>query len=366
MPKKLNIATIFGGRSGEHEVSLASATSIIKNLDRQKYNIIPIGISKIGEWFTGPDVLEKFKNGLKNKNNLREVSLKFNKKSVLSAGNKSVGIDVFFPILHGTFGEDGTIQGLFEMINAPYVGAGVLGSAVGMDKIIQKQILENAGLPIVKYTWLNAKAILKRSPIHIVRRIGFPCFIKPANGGSSVGMTKAHNLKELRFGLNLAKKYDSKIIIEKAVPNLREFECSVLGNENPKASAIGEIIASNEYYDYDAKYVDGKSKAVIPAKIPENLSQKIRFLATQAFKATACEGMARVDFLYDAKKGKIYINELNTIPGFTQISMYPKLWIQSGLKYGKLLDKLINLAVQKFNQRKKLFTAYKPSKKWYK
>lgn len=380
--KKINIAIIFGGKSGEHEVSLVSATSIIKNLDKKKYKVIPIGIAKTGEWFSGLDVLNKFKNGLQNKKGLQKISLIPSKKSMLSMNNKLVGIDVAFPILHGTYGEDGTIQGLFEMMNIPYVGAGVLGSAVGMDKIIQKKLLQQKGLPVVNfieclvtngtiqfpisnYQFPNKSQIPKSKIQNIMRRLGFPCFVKPANMGSSVGISKVHNLKELKTAVNLAKKYDNKIIIEKAVPNVREFECAVLGNKYPRASVVGEIIASNEFYDYNAKYVDGKSKTLIPAPIPKKLSEKIKDLAIKAFKTINCEGMARVDFLYNAKADKLYINELNTIPGFTQISMYPKLWIYSGLKYEKLLDKLIKLAIKRHKNKNKLQISYKPSKKWY-
>jgi len=429
MPKKLNIAVIFGGRSGEHEVSLASATAIIKNLDRRKYNIIPIGISKtgppttsrypsglalrVGEWLAGPDVLEKFKDGLKDRRGLRKVIIdptgNFKILDPLSVSLCSAArnrrrkwglkeIDAIFPILHGTYGEDGTIQGLFEIMNVPYVGAGVLGSAVGMDKIIQKKILQQEKLPVVDFVevkitkrsaatchrpWrglakgddmpLSWRGTSPRATLYcatqfysqIINKVGLPCFVKPANMGSSVGISKAHNLKELEIALSLAKKYDNKIIIEKAVPNLREFECAILGNENPKASKIGEILASNEFYDYNAKYVDGKSKTIIPAKINKNLSEKIRNLAVVAYKTLNCAGMARMDFLYNSKNDILYINEANTIPGFTKISMYPKLWEASGIKYQKLLDKLIALAIKRHKQRNKLLLSYKPSKKWY-
>ncbi len=399
MFKKLNIAVIFGGKSGEHEVSLVSATSIIKNLDKKKYKVIPIGIAKTGlprrnsdevevkagEWFTGPDILNKFKNGLKDRKGLKKIiidpvgKIQF-VRSLTSTGSQTSTrrIDVAFPILHGTFGEDGTIQGLFEIMNIPYVGAGVLGSAIGMDKIVQKKILRQEKLPVVnflEYSLQQAQAIFPERSVsevegskiqNIVRRIGFPCFVKPANLGSSVGISKARNLKELKIALHLAKKYDNKIIIEEAVPNTREFECAVLGNAKPRASAPGEVIASNEFYDYDAKYVDGKSKTVIPAPIPKKLEEKIKNLTIKSYKAINCEGMARVDFLYDSKAGRLYINELNTIPGFTQISMYPKLWIHSGLKYSKLLGKLIGLAMERHKNKQKVSRTFKPSKKWYK
>jgi len=292
-------------------------------------------------------------------------------------------VDVIFPVLHGTFGEDGTIQGFFEMINVPYVGAGVLGSAVGMDKVMQKQLCEQAGLPVVKYMWFkkgewinNSKIKNQKSKLqfkiknfdivrHIERKLGYPCFVKPVNMGSSVGITKAHNQKELVFGINLATKYDSKILVEKACPNVREIECSVLGNDEPIASLPGEIIPSGEFYDYNAKYVDGKSKTIVPASLPKKLILKIQKMACQVFKITNCAGMGRVDFLLDNKSGRLFVNEINTIPGFTSISMYPKLWQASGLKFSDLLDILINLALQRFQEKEKLSLSYNPKKKWY-
>jgi len=357
MPKrKLKIGVIFGGRSGEHEVSLVSAESVMKSLDRKKYDIIPIGITKRGEWATGKSkLLELFKQG------------KIKKGSRLPP-DVLTKIDVVFPILHGTYGEDGTIQGLFEMINVPYVGAGVLGSSVGMDKVVQKQVCEQAELPIVKYYWfLKEEWAKKHIDIvrHIEKTLKYPCFVKPANMGSSVGISRAKNRKELIAGINLAAKYDKKILVEEACPNVREIECSVLGNDNPIASLPGEVISSGEFYDYDAKYVDGRSRAVIPAEIPKKMIEMIRNLACQVFRVTNCLGMARVDFLLDNKRQKIYVNEINTIPGFTSISMYPKLWQASGLSYKNLLDTLINLGIQNFKEKQKLELAYNPKKKWY-
>jgi D-alanine-D-alanine ligase len=374
--KKICVGVIFGGRSGEHEVSLVSAESVISTLDKEKYEVIPIGITKTGEWVTA-NKKPKIKNG---------KLLELFKSGKIKSGSKLppeilTKVDVVFPVLHGTFGEDGTIQGLFEMLNIPYVGSGVLGSAIGMDKIVQKQLYEQAGLPVVKYIWFTKREWLNNSKIqksklqlkaenfdivrHIEKELGYPCFIKPANLGSSVGITKAHNRKELIFGINLAVRYDTKILVEKACPNAREIECSVLGNDEPIASLPGEIIPSNEFYDYNAKYVDGKSKAIIPAKLSKNLTQKIQNLACQVFKITNSAGMARVDFLLDNKSKKIYINEINTIPGFTSISMYPKLWQTSGIAYRDLLDILIYLALQRFKERKKLELSYNPKKKWY-
>lgn len=355
MAKKVKIGVIFGGRSGEHEVSLVSAESIIGSLDRKKYDIIPIGITKRGEWVTGEKLLDVFKSGkVKNGSRLPPKIL--------------TEVDIIFPVLHGTYGEDGTIQGLFEMLNIPYVGAGVLGSAVGMDKVVQKQLCEQARLPIVKYNWfLNEEWAKNRVNVlrHIEKSLKYPCFIKPANMGSSVGISKAKNRKELIAGINLAAKYDQKILVEQACPNVREIECAVLGNDEPVASVLGEIISSGEFYDYDAKYVDGKSATIIPSKLPSKITSIIRELARQVFLVTNCSGMARVDFLLDNKWQKIYVNEINTIPGFTSISMYPKLWQASGLLYSDLLDNLINLALLRFREKQKLEMGYKPKKEWY-
>lgn len=384
MSKKLKIGVIFGGCSVEHEVSLVSAESVMKALDKKKYQVIPIGITKRGEW-----VIANAKT--KNEKLLKLFKLGKIRKGTRLPPKILTKVDVIFPILHGTYGEDGKIQGLLEMLGVPYVGAGVLGSAIGMDKVIQKQLCEYAGLPVVKYMWFSKEEWMKSSNLksqnsklvmggadssrlkdqqfnivrHIEKILGYPCFIKPASLGSSVGITKAHNRKELIFGINLAVKYDDKILIEEACPNAREIECSVLGNYEPIASLPGEVIPSGEFYDYDAKYVDGKSKTVAPVYLPKRLISKIQKLACQVFKITNCLGLARVDFLLDDKNQKVYINEINTIPGFTSISMYPKLWQASGLAYGDLLDTLINLALQRFKEKKKLYLSYKPKKKWY-
>jgi D-alanine-D-alanine ligase len=356
MSKKIKIGVIFGGRSGEHEVSLVSAESVMNALDKKKYEVIPLGITKAGEWVTGRSkLLELFKKGkIKKGSRLPPEILK--------------KVDVVFPVLHGTYGEDGTIQGLFEMLNVPYVGAGVLGSAVGMDKVVQKQLCEQAGLPIVKYVWfLKEEWAKKRINVlrHIEKALKYPCFIKPANMGSSVGISKAKNRRELIVGINLAARYDSKILVEQAVPNVREIECSVLGNNEPIASLPGEVVASGEFYDYNAKYVDGRSKTVIPAHLSKRSVETVRKLACHVFEVTNCLGMARVDFLLDNKRQKIYVNEINTIPGFTSISMYPKLWEASGLSYPNLLNALVDLALRRFKEKQKLQVAYNPKKKWY-
>ncbi|MDP3245100.1 MAG: D-alanine--D-alanine ligase family protein [bacterium] len=358
--KKLKVGVIFGGRSGEHEVSLVSAESIMRALDKKKYDIIPIGITKEGEWivdnFQFPisnfQLLEKFKKG-KIKNGSRLPP-----KEILK-------VDVVFPAVHGTYAEDGTLQGLLEMLNIPYVGAGVLGSAVGMDKVVQKQLFEQLGLPVVYYAAFKKNQNPSNIVRHIEKKTKYPVFVKPACLGSSVGISKAKNKKELISAIKLAFKYDNKIIIEQAVLNTREIECAVLGNDQPAASVPGEIISSNEFYDYNAKYVDGQSKAVIPAKLPSYLVKMVQEQAIEACMAIEGAGMARVDFLLDDKSKKLFINEVNTIPGFTSISMYPKLWQATGLSYGKLLDKLIALALERHKEKQKLLFTYQPKKKWY-
>lgn len=369
MQKKLTIGVLFGGRSGEHEVSLVSATSIINALDRQKYNVIPIGITKGGKWFCGDSVLVSLKEG-KAPNTEDEVAVLADpsRKGLynLKTGQNII-VDVIFPVIHGTFGEDGTVQGLFDLAGIPYVGAGVLGSSVGMDKIIQKDLAKNAGFDVTPYIWF-LKSEFKSSPDEIIKRIeseiGYPCFVKPANSGSSVGINKSHNKNELKEHINEAINYDRRIIIEKSVENAKEIEISVLGNDKPIASACGQIISSNEFYDYNAKYVDGKSKVVIPADLPDNISAKVKQSAISIFKTLDLSGMTRADFL--VTKDKIYFNEVNTIPGFTSISMYPKMLEASGIPYKELLTSLINLALERFNERAGLSTTYKPKEDWYK
>jgi D-alanine-D-alanine ligase len=373
MKNKLNVGVIFGGRSAEHEVSLVSATSVINALDKKKYDVIPIGITLDGRWISSPDAL----NVLKSRKNINKQPQKVllpdpNYKSLLNLFLKKMEdgeINIVFPVLHGTYGEDGTIQGLFEMANIPYVGAGVLGSSVAMDKIIARQLFRSAGIPITKDVWFLYKEFKNnQSSIinNIEKELGYPCFIKPPNLGSSVGISKAHNRVDLIKSIILASKYDRKILIEKSVENAREIEVSVLGNDNPKVSIPGEIFPSNEFYDYDAKYVDEKSKSAIPARLPKIVVKKIQEYAIRGFRAVDCSGMARADFLIENNTYKIYFSELNTIPGFTSISMYPKLWEASGISYPKLLDNLIELALQRHAEKLKFKTAYRPKEQWYK
>jgi len=372
MAKRLRIGVIFGGRSGEHEVSLVSATSIINSLDREKYEVVPIGITPEGRWISSGRVLSllKEKAGLESEPE-RFLAPEPNRQALITAdgGIKSdLPLDVVFPVIHGTYGEDGTLQGLLEMASIPYVGAGVLGSAVGMDKIAQKQILERTKFPVVKYVYFPTSeyaATPRRIVNAIERSLQYPVFVKPANTGSSVGISKVHLRKELLTALEIASGYDRRIIVEQGVTNAREIECAVLGNDSPVASVLGEIVPSNEFYDYEAKYVDGKSQAFIPALLPKRVASKIRRMAVQAFRAIDCAGMARVDFFVGRRNNRIWLNELNTIPGFTSISMYAKLWESTGLSYSALLDRLIELALERHAGKKMLKRTYQPAKDWY-
>lgn len=370
--KKLKIGILFGGRSAEHEVSLVSAASIIQSLDKNKYDILPIGISKEGRWLSVPNSLQLLKERAPIDSFPEHLLLPDPRKQSLvnisGASISSQEVDVIFPVIHGTFGEDGTIQGLFELADIPYVGAGVLGSAVGMDKVISKQLLQHAKIPVAKGVWFLYSDFTKDPRKYIgdiERQLKYPCFVKPPNQGSSVGISKAHDRKELVRAIDLAGGYDRKILVEQAVKKPREIELSVLGNNEPEVSLPGEIIPSNEFYDYDAKYVDGKSVARIPAELPKALVKKIQATAIRAFQVLECTGMARVDFLVQ-KSGKYYLNEINTIPGFTSISMYPKLWEASGVPYPALLDRLIHLALELHAQKKNLKTFYTPKTDWYK
>ena len=380
--KKLRVGVIYGGRSGEHEVSLASAAAVFKNLDPERYEAIPIRIEKDGRWslprraptlISAADVIEAAKGdepaGGLPADAPREAHLvahpgaealltieRHDPNPVVSG----LALDVVFPVLHGPYGEDGTVQGLLELANIPYVGAGVLASAVGMDKAVMKLVFAAKGLPICDYEvvmkreWQrDERGVLQR----VVNRLGFPVFVKPANLGSSVGISKAKHVAELRTGISLAAQFDRKVVVEAAVPNAREIEVAVLGNDAPDASLPGEIIPSKEFYDYEAKYLDGASRDVIPAQLPPELTAKIRALAVAAFTAVDCAGMARVDFLLDGVTGSLVLNEVNTIPGFTTISMYSKMWAASGLPYPALIDRLIELAIERHADKQQLRTS---------
>jgi len=364
--KKLTVALLFGGKSGEHEVSLRSAASVLKALDRQKYTIIPIGITKTGQWRSDSQLLEAELSEILRSG--RPVFLPAEPSANRSTevcsfdGQVKAGIDVVFPVLHGTYGEDGTVQGLLEMADIPYVGAGVLGSAVGMDKDVTKRLWQQAGLPTAKFVvFLDSHWRPQRDAItHEIETVcGYPCFVKPVNLGSSVGITKVKDREALGSAIELASQYDRKIIVEQGV-DAREIECSVLGNDDPQASVPGEIIPAREFYDYESKYLDETSELIIPAALTTEQTKAVQTLATRAFLVTECSGMARVDFFVERKTGRILLNEINTIPGFTSISMYPKLWEASGLPYPQLLDRLIQLAVERHQLRQSKQTSYSP------
>jgi D-alanine-D-alanine ligase len=392
--KKLRVGILFGGRSGEHEVSLLSAASVLQAIDKDKYEVVPIGITKDGRWLTADDA----ENLLQGKLVIEPRQLRagdpqitqpaavlargesvvvppepvhresglvpFQTAQLRRASDRAINVDVIFPVLHGTFGEDGTIQGLLELAEIAYVGAGVLGSAAGMDKDIMKSLFFAAGLPIVKHVTILRGAWEKdhgKTKKLVESKLKYPVFVKPANLGSSVGISKAHNSKELGPAIEEAARFDRKIVIEEGVGGqknkAREIECSVLGNDEPAASIPGEIVPIKEFYDYNAKYLDEGSALIIPAKLSKAETKKVQELAVQEFKAVDCSGLARVDFLMEPGPGsrarKIYLNEINTMPGFTAISMYPKLWAASGLEYAELIDRLIQLGIERHSDKKK-------------
>ena len=385
--KKLRVGVIYGGRSGEHEVSVASAASVIKHLDRTRYEPVPIRIEKDGRWtladkppsvIKAADVIETARlQAARPARPGREAHIvahpgedtvltieRREAGSVTEQGTSAVvtglGLDVIFPVLHGPYGEDGTVQGLLELANVPYVGAGVLGSAVGMDKVVMKQLFAAHGLPLAPYIaflrrdWERDSAALTA---RVNAELSYPVFVKPANLGSSVGISKARDAHELAEAVRVAAEFDRKIVVEAAVPKAREIECSVLGNDDPEASVPGEIVPSREFYDYEAKYLDEGSKLLIPAPLSEGQVAEIRRLAIAAFRAVDGAGMSRVDFLMDGESGAMYVNEVNTIPGFTTISMYPKMWEASGLAYPALLDRLISLALERHAEKQQLRTS---------
>ncbi|PYR65495.1 MAG: D-alanine--D-alanine ligase A [Acidobacteria bacterium] len=385
--KQLRVGVIYGGRSGEHEVSVASAASIFKHLDRSRYEPIPIRIEKDGRWtladkapasISAADVIEHARlESARPVRPGREAHLVAHpsEDTVLSierpapatseldpgtATVTGVGLDVIFPVLHGPYGEDGTVQGLLELANVPYVGAGVLGSAVGMDKAVMKTLFMAHMLPVGTYLVVRRRewnADANGIAARVTKELRFPVFVKPANLGSSVGISKAKSEDDLRAAIELALQFDRKIVIEAAIPNAREIECSVLGNDDPQASVPGEVIPGREFYDYEAKYLDDTSRVVIPADLTDAQVREVQRLAIAAFRAVDCAGMARVDSFIDASSGKIYVNEVNTIPGFTTISMYPKMWEASGVSYSELIDRLITLALERHAEKQQLRTS---------
>jgi D-alanine-D-alanine ligase len=355
--KRLRVGVIFGGRSGEHEVSLASAASVIRALDPEKYEAVPIGIGKDGRWFIGtpaqkmlPDVLRQGHRVMLSADPSVGALLPLEERA---AGSQRV--DVIFPVLHGTFGEDGTVQGLLDLAGLPYVGSGVIGSAVGMDKDMAKRLFLQAGLPtgdflaILRSEWeKGGERILKV----VAKKFRFPLFVKPATLGSSVGMTKVHKREELAAALDLAAEFAQKILVERNIRG-REIEVSVLGNDEPEASIPGEIIPHREFYDYTAKYLEEGTRLEIPAKLSKMQVRRFQEYAVRAFRCLECRGMARVDFFLEKPSGRIYLNEINTIPGFTSISMYPKLWEASGIPYRELIDRLIQLALAENREKQR-------------
>ena len=388
--RKLRVGVLFGGRSGEHEVSLLSAASVLNAIDKGKYDVVPIGITKEGRWVTAAHA-ERLLKGEKapEPRHLRagdpqataaaavlakgegvvvppipshdhSALVPFeNATPQVHAASNAIDVDIIFPVLHGTFGEDGTIQGLLELADIPYVGPGVLGSAAGMDKDVMKHLFHDAGLPIVKHvTVLRSTWREQPKKVHklIEGALKYPVFVKPANLGSSVGISKVHDSSELAAALNEAAQFDRKLVIEQGVggksAKAREIECSVLGNDDPVASVPGEIVPIKEFYDYDAKYLVEGSRPIIPADLPKAKLKEVQKLAVAAFRAVDCAGLARVDFLMYPRSGKIYVNEINTMPGFTSISMYPKLWEASGLPYSELIDRLIQLGLERHAEKK--------------
>ena len=394
---KLRVGILFGGRSGEHEVSLLSAASVLNAIDQTKYEVVPIGITKDGRWLTAEHA-EKLLKGEKHAGEgarATQTPLRAGDPeatpgaAVLAAGesvvvppeparreaglapfqtdanlrraaDRAINVDVIFPVLHGTFGEDGTIQGLLELADIAYVGAGVLGSSAGMDKDVMKSLFRAARLPIVKHVTV-LRSRFDRDPKKVRKlvesKLKYPVFVKPANLGSSVGISRAHDGKELGPAIAEAAKFDRKIVIEEGVGGkkhkAREIECAVLGNDDPKASLAGEIVPCKEFYDYDAKYLSEGSEAVIPAKITKAEMKTVQRLAIAAFQAVDCTGLGRVDFLMDPKSRKIFVNEINTMPGFTAISMYPKMWVASGVPYPELIDRLIQLGIERHEDKKR-------------
>jgi D-alanine-D-alanine ligase len=386
---KTRVGVLFGGRSGEHEVSLLSAASVIKAIDKSKYDVVPIGITKGGQWVTdthAENLLKGEQRAEANPQHLRAgdpnetagAALLAKGDSVLvppvptsstlipfetsggHAASKAIDVDVIFPVLHGTFGEDGTIQGLLELADIAYVGSGVLGSSAGMDKDVMKKLFRDAGLPIVKHvTVLRSEweSNPKKARKLIESKLKYPVFVKPANLGSSVGISKAHDSKELPAAMDEAAKFDRKIVIEQGVGGAkrkaREIECAVLGNDDAKGSTVGEIVPVKEFYDYAAKYLEEGSELIIPAKLTKRQTKQVQDMAVAAFKACDCSGLSRVDFLMDPVTGKLFLNEINTMPGFTSISMYPKLWEASGVSYPQLIDRLIQLGLERHRDKKR-------------
>ncbi|MHB8652047.1 MAG: D-alanine--D-alanine ligase [Minisyncoccota bacterium] len=362
MSKKIRVGVLFGGKSAEHEVSLQSAKNVIDAIDKEKYEVVPIGINKEGKWLLGEtnDLLLNSDNPKliklsKLSNGVVLVPQSDGQISSLTMHQTGTSVDVIFPVLHGPFGEDGTVQGLLKLAHVPFVGASVLGSAIGMDKDVMKRLLRDAEIPIAKFLVFRANDDISFEKTS--RELGMPMFVKPANLGSSVGVSKVKNKEEFENAIYEAFQYDSKILVEETIVG-REIECSVLGNENPIASVPGEILPSHEFYSYKAKYIDENGATLkIPANVSDEVKKKIQELAIKTFRVLECEGLGRVDFFLK-EDGNLVVVEINTIPGFTKISMYPRLWQESGVSYTDLIDRLIQLAIERFKREQKLKTQF--------
>ncbi|WDL98751.1 D-alanine--D-alanine ligase [Alicyclobacillus sp. ALC3] len=368
LTQRIRVGVIFGGKSGEHEVSIQSGQSILNALDQEAYEVVPIGITRTGQWIVGQQA--SFALNQATQIELGEQSQYVQQPEANQAATSAAAVvpigelvppelvgdfDVVIPVLHGPNGEDGTIQGMLELFDIPYVGAGVLASAVGMDKVFMKKLFAEAGLPQVAYTFCTRK-LWETQPARVVQEveenIGYPCFVKPANMGSSVGISKVKTAKELPVAIDLAARYDRKIIIEQGL-DVREVEVAVLGNDEPEASVPGEVIPDHEFYDYEAKYVTGESQLIIPAPLPAQVTEEIRRVAVEAFRAVDGSGLARMDFFVERGTNRVLVNEINTMPGFTRFSMYPKLWEATGLSYTQLLDRLIGLALERSTEKRR-------------
>jgi len=382
LTNRIKVGILFGGKSGEHEVSIQSAKSVMRSLDTAKYEVTPIGITKTGRWIVGPDAFDALQSrlsthalgagdmsqALSSPDTANALSLaasegmnavQFEQQSDFVPPSLAT-IDVVIPVLHGSYGEDGTMQGLLEILDVPYVGAGVLASAVGMDKVFMKTIFGAAGLPQVPFTHFTRRRF-EQHPEEVVvdveTQLGYPCFVKPANLGSSVGISKAKNRADLYTAIELAAKYDRKIIVEQGL-DVREIEVAVLGNDDAIASVPGEVVSSNEFYDYKAKYLDGESVLTIPAPVSSQTAAEIRTQAVAAYRAVDCSGLARIDFFVEKETNRVLVNEINTMPGFTQFSMYPKLWEATGMSYVELIDRLVQLAIERHAEKKRTVTEF--------
>ncbi len=364
MPDRLRVAVLFGGRSCEHEVSIVSARSVIAAIDRQRYDVVMIGIDKGGRWLCAHDAQRLLGRDVVAGDDLLPVALDYPGGGQLvaagGAGGDRQSIDVVFPLLHGPFGEDGTVQGLLELAGVAYVGAGVGGSAVGMDKELSRRVFAAEGLPQVDYTVVRRhRWEREREAVcaEIEQRFDYPLFVKPVSLGSSIGVVKAHDGAQLRAGIDEAAQFDYKVMVEAAAQNCREVEVAVLGNEEPEASVPGEIVPGHEFYDYSDKYLDDRSQLIVPARLGPAMTERVRSLAVRAFRAVEGAGLARVDFFVDPSDQGVWINEINTMPGFTPISMFPRLWQASGLSYPQLVDRLIELALVRHRDRQRTRTA---------